>query len=155
LVVAGHFSTLGVAPSQDRSFNQPQIIMPAQAIHHINIRAHKTLVAELKDFYEGVLGLRAGWRPPFKSTGHWLYLEDRPVVHLVEDETVQGSTGSRGPIVDHVALSCTGLRDFEELLRTKNIAFRRTEVPETSLVQLIFVDPAGNGVELQFADGDA
>jgi hypothetical protein len=54
-----------------------------------------------------------------------------------------------------VALSCTGLRDFEELLRTKNIAFRRTEVPETSLVQLIFVDPAGNGVELQFADGDA
>jgi len=28
--------------------------MPAQAIHHINIRAHKTLVAELKDFYEGV-----------------------------------------------------------------------------------------------------
>jgi catechol 2,3-dioxygenase-like lactoylglutathione lyase family enzyme len=129
--------------------------MPAQAIHHINIRAHKTLVAELKHFYEGVLGLRAEWRPSFKSTGHWLYLEDRPVVHLVEDEMVQDSTGSQGPIVDHVAFSCTGRRDFEELLRAKNIAFRKTEVPGTSIVQLIFVDPAGNGVELQFADSDA
>jgi len=129
--------------------------MPAQAIHHINIRARRALVAELKDFYEGVLGLRAGWRPPFKSTGHWLYLEDIPVVHLVEDELVQEVAGARGPIVDHVALSCTGLREFEELLKVKDIPFRRTEVPETSLVQLIFVDPAGNGVELQFTDGDA
>ena len=32
---------------------------------------------------------------------------------------------------------------------------RRTEVPETSIVQLIFVDPAGNGVELQFADAES
>jgi catechol 2,3-dioxygenase-like lactoylglutathione lyase family enzyme len=129
--------------------------MPAQAIHHINIRACKTLVEALKDFYESVLGLRAGWRPPFQSTGHWLYLGDTPVVHLVEDELVEGSAHTRGPIVDHVAFSCTGRREFEELLRVKDIPFRRTEVPETSLIQLIFVDPAGNGVELQFVDHDA
>jgi catechol 2,3-dioxygenase-like lactoylglutathione lyase family enzyme len=128
--------------------------MPAQAIHHINIRAGRTLVAELKDFYESVLGLSAGWRPPFKSTGHWMYLEDRPVVHLVEDEMRHGSSDAGGPIVDHVAFSCTGLREFEELLRTKDIPFRRTQVPATALVLLNLVDPAGNGVELQFADGD-
>ena len=129
--------------------------MPTQAIHHINIRASRTLVAKLKAFYEGVLGLNVGWRPPFESTGHWLYLGDIPVVHLVEDERVQEPAGARGPIVDHVALSCTGLRGFEELLSAKDIAFQRTEVPGTSLVQLRFVDPAGNGVELQFADSDA
>jgi catechol 2,3-dioxygenase-like lactoylglutathione lyase family enzyme len=129
--------------------------MPAQAVHHINIRASRTLVAEMKDFYESLLGLRPGWRPPFKSTGHWLYLGDIPVLHLVEDETVQEAEGSRGPIVDHVAFSCTGLREYEELLRARDIAFRRTEVPETALVQLIFLDPAGNGVELQFANSDA
>ena len=128
--------------------------MPAQAIHHINIRARGTLVAELKDFYEGILGLRTGWRPPFKSTGHWLYLGDRPIIHLVDDRSIEQSA-ARGPVVDHVAFSCTGVRDFETLLKARNIPFRRTEVPETSLVQLIFVDPAGNGVELQFADGDA
>ena len=129
--------------------------MPAQAIHHVNIRARSTLVAELKEFYEGVLGLSAGWRPPFKSTGHWLYLGDTPVVHLVEDERVPEPTVTRGPIVDHVSFSCTGLRAFEELLAAKNIPFRRSDVPETSLVQLMLTDPAGNGVELQFADGDA
>jgi catechol 2,3-dioxygenase-like lactoylglutathione lyase family enzyme len=129
--------------------------MPAQAIHHINIRARKTLVEALKDFYESVLGLRAGWRPPFQSTGHWLYLGDTPIVHLVEDELVEGSAHTRSPIVDHVAFSCTGLKGFEALLLAKNIPFRRTEVPATSLIQLIFADPAGNGVELQFVDHDA
>ena len=129
--------------------------MPAQALHHVNIRARSALVAELKAFYESVLGFGAGWRPPFKSTGHWLYLGITPVVHLVEDDRVDGSAASRGPIVDHVSFSCTGLREFEALLKAKGIPFRRNEVPDTSLVQLMFADPAGNGVELQFTDGDA
>ena len=129
--------------------------MPTQAIHHVNIRACRTLISELKDFYVDLLGLSAGWRPPFKSTGYWLYLEDSPVIHLVEDERVQESTGARGPIVDHVAFSCTGLPEFEEVLKARGVPFRRTEVPETSLVQLICLDPAGNGVELQFTNGDA
>jgi len=129
--------------------------MPTLSIDHINIRARKALVAEMKDFYESVLGLNAGWRPPFRSTGHWLYLADRPVVHLVEDETIQAPAGTRGPIVDHVAFSCTGLREFQERLEAKGISFRRTEVPGTSLVQLFCVDPAGNGVELQFDGSDA
>jgi len=129
--------------------------VPVQAVDHINIRAPKALVAELKDFYECVLGLRVGRRPPFRSKGHWLYLGDLPVVHLVEDASVRESTGPRGPVVDHVAFSCAGLREFEEALRARKIAFRRTEVPETSLVQLFLVDPAGNGVELQFADADS
>jgi catechol-2,3-dioxygenase len=109
----------------------------------------------MKDFYEAVLGLSTGWRPPFRSTGHWLYLEGRPIVHLVEDEGVEKPAGARGPIVDHVAFSCTGLREFEERLKTNGISFRRTEVPATSLVQLFCIDPAGNGVELQFDSGDA
>jgi catechol 2,3-dioxygenase-like lactoylglutathione lyase family enzyme len=134
---------------------EPFVVMPAQAIDHINIRAPRPLVAELKDFYEAILGLAAGWRPPFRSTGHWLYLEGRPVVHLVEDEAIQAPAGPRGPIVDHVSFSCTGLQEFERRLQDRKVPFRRTAVPGTPLVQLIFVDPAGNGVELQFADGDA
>ena len=129
--------------------------MPAKALNHVNIRAGRALVAQLKDFYEGVVGLTAGWRPPFRSTGHWLYIDDVPVVHLVEDEAVHASPGSRGPVVDHVSFSCAGLREFEALLERKAIPFRRTSVPETQLVQLVVVDPAGNAVELQFANGDA
>ena len=74
---------------------------------------------------------------------------------LVEDEAVQPVTGSRGPIVDHVAFVCSGLSVFERLLTDQHVAYRRTEVPGTSLVQLLFLDPAGNGVELQFDDADA
>ena len=129
--------------------------MPVQNIHHLNIRAQRELVARLKDFYVGVLGLSEGWRPPFQSTGHWLYVGDRPVVHLVEDERVGPGPGGRGPIVDHVAFACTGLREVEQALGRRQIPFRRTEVPGTPIVQLIFADPAGNGVELQFAHADA
>jgi catechol 2,3-dioxygenase-like lactoylglutathione lyase family enzyme len=136
-----------------QDLRQPNITMPVKALNHVNIRAGKRLVAELKDFYEGVIGLTEGWRPPFKSTGHWLYIDDVPVVHLVEDELVQASPGSRGPVVDHVSFSCAGLREFEELLERKAIPFRRTSVPGTELVQLVVVDPAGNGVELQFVVG--
>ena len=39
-------------------------------------------------------------------------------------------------------------------LEARGIVFRRAEVPGTSLVQLFLFDPAGNGVELQFADND-
>jgi len=129
--------------------------MPARALNHVNIRADSALVARLKDFYEGVIGLTAGWRPPFKSTGHWLYIGDVPVVHLVEDESVQASPKSRGAVVDHVSFSCTGLREFVELLERKAIPFHRNSVPGTELVQLVVVDPAGNGVELQFVTGEA
>ncbi len=128
--------------------------MPARSLAHINIRAPGALVAELKAFYEEVIGLRAGWRPPFTSKGHWLYLGDLPVVHLVEDERVRESTDSHGPRVDHVAYSCSGLLEFVERLERRGIPFRRTTVPAASLVQLMFVDPAGNGVELQFLEDD-
>jgi len=129
--------------------------MPARAIDHINIRAPKALVVELKNFYETVLGLRPGWRPPFAVTGHWLYLGETPVVHLVDAASVDRARQGRGPVVDHVAFSCTGLHETEAALKAKQIAFRRSEVPSTSLVQLFLVDPAGNGVELQFDGNEA
>jgi catechol 2,3-dioxygenase-like lactoylglutathione lyase family enzyme len=131
--------------------------MPTHALNHINIRAPRALVADLKDFYVGVVGLEEGWRPPFSSTGHWLYLGVVPVVHLVEDETVErsASRGTREPVIDHVSFSCTDLRSFEAQLAARRVAFRRTGVAGTPIVQLNFLDPAGNGVELQFADSEA
>jgi catechol 2,3-dioxygenase-like lactoylglutathione lyase family enzyme len=127
--------------------------MPAHCIDHVNIRANPALIAEMKAFYEQVLGASDGWRPPFKSTGHWLYLDGKPVVHLVEDASIQMPTGSRGPIVDHVAFACTEPAGFEARLQAAGVAFRRTEVPGTRLMQFFCTDPAGNGVELQFEGG--
>lgn len=78
-----------------------------------------------------------------------------PVVHLVDDEMIGELTGVRDPVVDHVALFCAGLKEFENLLNEKEVPCRKAEVPESKVVQLFFLDPARNGVELQFANGDA
>jgi catechol-2,3-dioxygenase len=129
--------------------------MPVHAIDHVNIHANAALLAELKDFYEAALGLQAGRRPPFASRGHWLYAAGQPVLHLVEDEAVRDPRQRGTADVDHVAFSCADLPAFEERLRARGIPFRRTTVPQTSVVQLFLQDPAGNGVELQFDGGQA
>jgi len=129
--------------------------MPVHAIHHINLRADAALTARLRAFYIDVLGLQEGWRPPFRSAGHWLYLADQPAVHLVVDEHVGEASNPRRAVVDHVAFACTGLEAFEQRLAALQIDYRRSDVPGTALVQLFLLDPAGNGVELQFAGEEA
>ena len=59
--------------------------MPIRALHHVNLRGSPAQIAKMKDFDCNVLGLREGPRPPFLSTGAWLYAGGCPLVHLVED----------------------------------------------------------------------
>ena len=65
--------------------------MSIEAIHHVNIRAPATDIAKLREFYCEIVGLRDGWRPPFKSRGHWLYAGPHPVVtvELVEQPALR------------------------------------------------------------------
>jgi len=54
-------------------------------ILHINIRVPQSKLARCRDFYCDILGLEVGPRPPFNSTGYWLYADGAPVVHLVAE----------------------------------------------------------------------
>lgn len=49
--------------------------MAVHGIHHFNIRASKDEVIALWDFYCNVLGFTVGPRPPFRSSGFWLYAD--------------------------------------------------------------------------------
>jgi catechol 2,3-dioxygenase-like lactoylglutathione lyase family enzyme len=118
-----------------------------EAIHHVNIRAPATDIAKLKQFYCEIVGLREGWRPPFKSRGSWLYAGTQPIVHLVEDERDADSNASKG-CVDHVAFRCSDLAPMIERLRSSGIEFQLTQVPSLGRQQLLFRDPLGIGVEL-------
>jgi len=105
-------------------------------------------MAKLKVFYCEIVGLRDGWRPPFKSVGHWLYAGTQPVVHLVAGDDESNASGGG---VDHVAFRCADLAPMIERLRNNGIGFELTQVPSLGDQQLLFRDPLGIGVELTTA----
>jgi glyoxylase I family protein len=117
-------------------------------LSHINLRANRELLDSLRDFYVDIVGLRIGDRPPFKSSGYWLYSGERPIVHLVEAQPGEHNVIANGAILDHVAFAVSQLDDAEMRLRQHAISYERRRVPQTGEWQLFFKDPAGNGIEL-------
>lgn len=127
--------------------------MPALALDHYNLRADHALTEALCRFYVDVIGMRIGARPAFNFPGYWLYLGAQPVLHLVEvPDTEIRSAPVRGTF-DHVAFSCEDRAAFEAHLTTHGVPYRRSFIPGTAVCQLFLTDPAGNGVELNFASG--
>src|SRR6478735_7881869 len=97
--------------------------MPIDGFQHVNIRTRDADRA--RDFYVRALGLRVGDRPPFASSGYWLYLGAVPVVHLVQlaaGETRDAGSGR----VDHVAFHGVDLASTRASLNDAGIPFRET-----------------------------
>lgn len=124
--------------------------MTTLALHHFNLRAAQPLLDQLRDFYTEVVGLHVGWRPPFASTGYWLYLGTTPLLHLVEGLAPADGTRPVASTLDHIAFLCSDLPAVQARLTRLGIAFGQTTVPTLPLVQLFLHDPAGNGVEFNF-----
>ena len=121
--------------------------MPVEGFQHINTRSAD--VERTRDFYVRVLGLRVGDRPPFQSTGYWLYLGDQAVVHLVQrgpDDTGDRGSGN----LDHVAFRGVDLDGTRQALRAAGIPFREAVVPRDKTVQIFVHDPDGIKLELNF-----
>ena len=127
-------------------------------LDHFTLRTRKP--AETVRFYTDVLGIKEGWRPPFRFPGHWLYQGDTPIVHIItvtDDESeLRGYVGERqdnGPgsgAVDHIAFRCEGLDAFHERLLQLGHVFRERVVPNLEQHQLFVQDPNGITVELVF-----
>ena len=82
--------------------------MGVLAFNHFNIRAPKPVLEDVKNFYLEVIGLTEGFRPDLPIHGYWLYLEDLPVLHLVEWNVIAGAPKYEKGCLDHVAFSCDG-----------------------------------------------
>ena len=125
--------------------------MPIRAFDHYNLRAPRALLDDLCAFYRDVVGLTVGPRPPFRRFGYRLYAGQRPVLHLGEADAGETCDAQVSGTFNHASFDCTDKSDFEARLAARGIEYRTARVPLTGQVQLFFRDPAGNGVELQFA----
>lgn len=129
-------------------------VMPVTGFNHYNLRADRPTLDALRDFYVDIVGLREGFRPPFKRFGYWLYAGTQAVLHLTEARPDESRPPNVVNTFDHVAFSCADADAMALHLTEANVAFRREHVPLTGQVQIFFRDPAGNGVELNFAQAE-
>jgi catechol-2,3-dioxygenase len=126
--------------------------MATLGLNHINLRAQPELLDKMRAFYCEVVGLTVGARPAFKSTGYWLYAGEHAVLHLSQITADEAQPVSALTTFSHVAFSCTDITAFEQRLIQLGLEYRLSQVPLTNQVQIFVKDPAGNGVELNFAD---
>jgi catechol 2,3-dioxygenase-like lactoylglutathione lyase family enzyme len=137
----------------------------AYSLNHFSIRT--TDMDATRVFYETVLGLTVGPRPPFQFPGLWLYNGDHasPVnamVHVIgidknDPEGLKQYLGDRdvsslhgSGALDHIALAATGLAAMEAHLKRLGVPFRERNVPVLGLHQLFLDDPSGIVIELNY-----
>jgi catechol 2,3-dioxygenase-like lactoylglutathione lyase family enzyme len=135
--------------------------MGLQTLDHYSVRTAD--VAATQSFYETVLGLRAGARPPFPFPGAWLYAGERPLVHVIGIDPAdqqglqaylgarpEGSPAANTGALDHIAFTAADLPGMRERLARLGIAARERAVPGLGLQQVFVTDPNGVVIELNF-----
>lgn len=123
--------------------------MTLSSLDHVNIRTVN--LAPMSAFYESVLGLKTGPRPPFSFGGAWHYCGGIAAVHLVE---VRKAPAGKDPRLEHFAFRAKGMKTFLEKLRQEKIPFDIRVVPESGIQQVNVSDPDGNHIEIQFLPDD-
>lgn len=135
--------------------------MSLSNLDHCSIRTVK--LDETRDFFVDVLGMIDGDRPDFDFPGNWLYVDGKPVVHLVgidpddpsglieylggdiDADSLQGSGA-----FDHLAFRAKNPGKLIKTLEANGIKYRERKVPDLDLFQLFIVDPNGITVELNY-----
>lgn len=126
--------------------------MPLEGLNHYTIRPVD--LERTKTFYEDVLGLQVGYRPPLSFPGYWLYVGDNPTVHLIGPRTDDAHPKHReaGPtgLLDHIAFTCSGLAEMKQRLAQRGIKYEERVIPRDRQTQLFLFDPDGVAVELNY-----
>jgi catechol 2,3-dioxygenase-like lactoylglutathione lyase family enzyme len=124
--------------------------MPLTQLNHVTVRTRD--MEGTKDFYEKVLGLKAGWRPPLTFPGYWLYCGEQPVVHLVPHNGAIGAganTDGTGNF-DHVAFVAKDFYGMRKHFAGLGIKFMDRDPPGAGVQQIFFPDPNGVMIEINF-----
>ena len=122
--------------------------MSVGVLDHYNVSTRK--LGDTIRFYEDVLGLKNGPRPPFDFPGAWLYSEGRPVLHLNDISSTDKQQPPDSGVIDHVAFGSRGFERIKTHLTGKGIAFRVNQVPNSRRWQIFLTDPNNVMIELNF-----
>jgi catechol 2,3-dioxygenase-like lactoylglutathione lyase family enzyme len=121
-------------------------------IEHINLSVPEPQLAESVAFYQDVLGLTHGERPPFQNPGAWLYLDGHPLVHLScrPPASPEGSG-----VIDHIAFKGKDPDAYITAFDKNCVKYEKRRVPDEQMLQLFLYDPSGVQIELIFeVEGD-
>ena len=143
--------------------------MAIRKLGHYSIRTADLNAS--RQFYTEILGLREGFRPPFKFPGIWLYQGDDEadfgVVHIIgidrdDPEGLKDYLGDKDELslygsgaVDHVAFLANGLGAMRAKLRDRQIGFTERTVPSLGLYQVFITDPSGVTIEMNYSHHEA
>jgi catechol 2,3-dioxygenase-like lactoylglutathione lyase family enzyme len=101
-------------------------------------------------FYEDILGLVNGPRPPFDFPGAWLYSDGHPVLHLNDISPTDTPQRPDSGVIDHVAFGSRGFEAMKQHLAGKGVEYRVNVVPNSTRRQIFLTDPNNVLLELNF-----
>jgi catechol 2,3-dioxygenase-like lactoylglutathione lyase family enzyme len=122
--------------------------MSVGVLDHYNVSTRN--LRETVRFYEEVLGLVNGPRPPFDFPGAWLYSEGHPVLHLNDISPTDKPQRPDSGVIDHIAFGSHGFEAIKQHLTGKGVSFRVNEVPNSTRRQIFVTDPNNVLIELNF-----
>ncbi|MGI9436626.1 MAG: VOC family protein [Geminicoccaceae bacterium] len=126
--------------------------MQLSALDHVNVRTRN--LDGMSEWYQRVLGLKSGPRPDFSFPGAWLYVDDKPIVHLVGvDHALPAHQDDLR--LEHFAISANGLTTFLARLKQQNVDYKMGKVPDFPIVQVNIWDPDGNHIHIDFHADEA
>jgi len=117
-------------------------------LDHYNVSTRK--LQETVRFYEEVLGLTNGPRPPFDFPGAWLYSDGHPVLHLNDISNTDREQRPDSGVIDHVAFGSRGFEAMKKHLSGQGVSYRVNEVPNSTRRQIFLRDPNNVEIELNF-----
>ena len=122
--------------------------MSVGVLDHYNVSTRN--LKETVQFYEDVLGLKNGARPPFDFPGAWLYSEGHPVLHINDISQTDKQQRPDSGVIDHVAFGSRGFEAMKKHLGGKGIQHRVNLVPNSTRAQIFLRDPNNVELELNF-----
>ena len=118
-----------------------------QSLDHVTLRS--TDLGRTLRFYQRLLGLEPGSRPAFGMPGLWLYVEGRPLVHVLEMPV-----GAGGGAIHHIAFEARDRAVVSARLAAARVPFELAALPDGSALQMFLTDPDGARIELVFKNAE-